>query len=103
MPHFFVTLPPSSAPGELVGCVGLAAGSAGAAPELGYWIARDHWGRGFASEAVRALLKLARVLGHRQIEARHFVDNPASGRVLVKAGFSPTGELRPSFSAGRVL
>ena len=99
LPHFFVTLPTSSAPAEMVGCVGLAQSESG--PELGYWIARDHWGRGYASEAVRALLKLARVLGHLRIEARHFVDNPASGRVLRKAGFTPTGELRPSFSAGR--
>ncbi len=98
-PHFFVTLPTSAAPGELVGCVGLA--SDGAEVELGYWFGRDHWNRGYATEAARAVLRLARTLGHRRIVAKHFTDNPASGRVLAKLGFKPSGEVRPSYSLAR--
>ncbi|OJY69718.1 MAG: GNAT family N-acetyltransferase [Sphingobium sp. 66-54] len=61
--------------------------------ELGYWIARPYWGLGFATEAAGALVQAARALGHRRIRARHAVDNPASGRVLRKLGFRPTGDL----------
>ena len=63
--------------------------------ELGYWIAREYWGRGYATEAARAVLRLAKVLGHREAGvAGHFIDNPASGAVLRKVGFEPTGKLR---------
>ena len=47
------------------------------------------------------MLGLARALGHRRIVAGHFVDNPASGRVLVKCGFRPAGSLRQRFSVAR--
>ncbi|ATW02774.1 GNAT family N-acetyltransferase [Sphingorhabdus sp. YGSMI21] len=69
--------------------------------ELGYWIARDHWGRGYATEAGRAVLDIARALGHPEIRAEHFADNPASGKVLRKLGFRPTGHSVPRYSKGR--
>lgn len=98
LPHFMVTLPgPRGA--ELIGGVGLHAGETGA--ELGYWIAPEHWGRGFATEAARALLGLARTLGHREVHAHHFLDNPASGRVLDKAGFRRTGKVSPRTGLAR--
>ncbi len=99
LPHFFVTLPTSLAPAELIGCVGLA--EVEGEVELGYWFARKHWGKGYATEAARAVLRLAKVLGHREIVAGHFIDNPASGAVLRKAGFVPTGRLRQRFSLSR--
>ncbi|HCB79059.1 MAG TPA: GNAT family N-acetyltransferase, partial [Erythrobacter sp.] len=37
--------------------------------ELGYWIAQPYWGRGFATEAARGVLEVARLLGHQRIEA----------------------------------
>lgn len=97
-PQFLVTLPGSEG-ARLIGCAGLA--PLGEQTELGYWIARDHWNRGYATEAVRAVLSLARTLGHRRIVASYFEDNPASGRVLRKAGFCPTGEVVTRFSPGR--
>ena len=84
LPHFLITLPSRSG-AKLVGSVGLARD--GNRVEIGYWIARQHWGHGFATEAVRAVLQLAQALGHQFVRARHFVDYPASGRVLEKAGF----------------
>ncbi len=99
MPHFFVTLPTSAAPARIIGCVGLAEDEGEV--ELGYWFARQHWGRGYASEAARAVISLARTLGHRSLRAGHFVDNAASGRVLRKVGFRPTGEIRQRFSLSR--
>jgi RimJ/RimL family protein N-acetyltransferase len=59
--------------------------------EIGYWIARDHWNQGYATEAGRAVLSIAHTLGHSRLKAAHFLDNPASGRVLEKLGFTPTG------------
>jgi RimJ/RimL family protein N-acetyltransferase len=69
--------------------------------ELGYWIARLHWGQGYATEAGRQLLEIARTLGLPQLEAAHFLDNPASGRVLEKLGFTPTGLTAPRHSCAR--
>jgi RimJ/RimL family protein N-acetyltransferase len=61
-------------------------------PELGYWVARAHWGQGYATEAAEAALAWARTAwGKRAVCAGHFVENPASGRVLVKAGMLYTG------------
>jgi RimJ/RimL family protein N-acetyltransferase len=98
LPHFFVTLP-SATGAKLIGSIGL--GLHGDDVELGYWIGRNWWGQGFASEAARAVLPLARALGHRRIVGSHFADNPASGRVLAKAGFRPTGRRSLRYSAGR--
>ena len=97
-PHFLVTLPGANG-AELIGCTGLKSGEDGV--ELGYWVGRDHWGRGYATEAARAVLRLAGTLGHRRIRACNFTDNPASGRVLRKLGFRPTGSERRTFSHGR--
>jgi RimJ/RimL family protein N-acetyltransferase len=83
----------------VIGCIGIDREDEGA--EMGYWIARPFWGQGFATEAGRALIMLARMLGHRTILAGHAIDNPASGRVLRKLGFRPTGEVRRQFSRGR--
>ena len=69
--------------------------------ELGYWIARRFWGQGFATEAGMAVLAIAAALGHSEATAAHFLDNPASGKVLRKLGFEPTGRIEERFSCGR--
>lgn len=84
---------------KLVGGVGL--GRRDGSIELGYWVARDHWGLGYATEAGRALVAHACSLGISRMSARHAVDNPASGRVLLKIGFKPTGGTTPYYSRGR--
>jgi RimJ/RimL family protein N-acetyltransferase len=85
---------------ELVGGAGFAR-TRGGGVEIGYWIARAHWGNGYAYEAGRQLIEIARTLGLARIEAGHFVDNPASGRVLEKLGFRPTGRTVPRHSCAR--
>jgi RimJ/RimL family protein N-acetyltransferase len=61
-------------------------------PELGYWLAVPHWGKGFGTEAVRALIDHAfDALGHEAIQAGARVSNPASRRLLEKCGFQWTG------------
>jgi RimJ/RimL family protein N-acetyltransferase len=89
-----------SAP-ELIGAVGFGRRPTGEM-EFGYWLARRHWGRGYATEAGRAVLATARHgLRIRRLDSAHFLDNPASGRVLEKLGFKATGTIVPRYSAGR--
>ena len=72
------------------------------APEVGYWIGRPFWGRGYATEALEGAMAWASRRGRRRaLVAGHFADNPASGRVLEKAGFMYTGEVRRGFSRAR--
>lgn len=60
----------------------------GQPPELGYWLGEPHWGQGYAGEAVIGLLAATRhVAGFARISARVLQSNPASIRVLEKAGF----------------
>ena len=71
-------------------------------PEMGYWIGRPYWGRGFATEAVDgALVWASRTWRKRAVAAGHFVDNPASGRVLTKSGFLYTGQVKRQRSLAR--
>ena len=85
---------------QLIGSCGLGRRPSGAV-ELGYWIARPFWGRGYASEAGSALIDIARALGLSSLEGSHFIDNPASGRVLEKLGFEPLGIVAPRTSCAR--
>jgi len=68
---------------------------------LGYWITPAAWGRGYATEAGRAVLDIAATLGIGRVEAGHYVDNPASGTVLRRLGFAPTGTRSMIHSRGR--
>lgn len=100
-PACLVFLRTGDAP-RLVGGIGLARRMDTADHELGYWIARPYWGLGLATEAGRALIaNAAASLRLKRIAAGHFLDNPASGRVLRKLGFQPTGDTVRRFSAGR--
>ena len=85
---------------QLVGSCGLGRRPSGAV-EMGYWIARSHWGRGLATEACTALVDIARTLGLARLEASHFIDNPASARVLDKLGFESTGLIAPRRNCAR--
>lgn len=86
----------------VVGVLGLTTGANGR-PQLGYWLGRPFWNRGYATEAVRGALKwVKRDWRKNLVEAGHFADNPASGQVLCKAGFLYTGDvaLKPSRARG---
>src|SRR3954452_1998403 len=85
---------------QLVGACGLSRRPSGSV-EMGYWIARPLWCRGYATEACTALRYRARTLGLGSLEGSHFVDNPASARVLEKLGFEPLGLIAPRMSCAR--
>jgi RimJ/RimL family protein N-acetyltransferase len=72
--------------------------------EFGYWLGHAHWGRGFATEAGRALLSYGfAVLGLRLVRSGAFTDNPASMRVQRKLGFLPTGRSKRLSLARRAV
>ena len=61
-------------------------------PELGYWLGAPYWGKGYATEALHAVVDYAFTdLGHEALQAGARVTNPASRRVLEKCGFQWTG------------
>ena len=87
-------------PGEgLIGSVG-GAWSQGRF-EIGYWIGRPWWRRGFATEAVQALLKHLEATGVKAVHASVFLDNTAAAHILGKLGFVREGEPRRTFSLAR--
>jgi RimJ/RimL family protein N-acetyltransferase len=86
----------------MVGAIGLHQRD-GDTFELGYWLAKDFWGRGVATQAGKLAIAWAqRNLHVTRLKADHFADNPASGRVLEKLGFAYTGvkELKPCLARG---
>jgi ribosomal-protein-alanine N-acetyltransferase len=71
---------------QLLGTIGLVRidGSEG---ELGYWIGEPYWGMGYCTEAARELIHFSfQNLGLEKIVAEHLTSNPASGKVMEKAG-----------------
>ena len=63
--------------------------------EVGYSLSRAYWNQGIMSEALKTVLEFGFTkLGLNRIEAQHEFDNPASGRVMLKAGMRHEGTLR---------
>ena len=62
--------------------------------DLGYWLDEPCWGRGFALESAKVVLRFAfKEVRLKGLRSGHAVDNPASGRVLAKLGFRHTDEV----------
>ena len=77
--------------GLLLGSTGLAFETPEAA-STGYVLARDAWGFGYATEALRAMVELAHELGVKRLYALCHREHRASARVLEKCGFRNEGE-----------
>lgn len=63
-------------------------------PLVGYWLGEPYWNQGICTEAL--VLMLGHIRQHTRytsLISSHYIDNPASGRVLEKCGFVPTGEI----------
>ena len=85
--------------GEPIGCVGYLTASASNLQigsndaEVGYWIARPHWGKGICTEALRLVINYCSKKMHfRTLWGTYFPDNSASGHVMEKCGFADTGQ-----------
>ena len=81
--------------GSFLGVIGLHRDANGRAAELSYWVGKPFWNQGYATEAVKAVLRhgLAE-LGLDRVDAAHFTRNPASGRVMQNAGMLHEGFLK---------
>ncbi len=77
--------------GYLIGLIGYTINTDRSA-ELGYWIGKPWWGHGYATEAAEAVIRHAfRVARVQRMTCCHFIDNPASARVIEKLGFRCIG------------
>jgi RimJ/RimL family protein N-acetyltransferase len=93
--------------GRLAGGIGVIAGQGvhQKTGRFGYWLGEAFWGRGLATAAARAMVRHAHYeLPLRRLEAEVFAWNPASMRVLDKAGFVREGVLRQNiFKDGELI
>jgi len=81
---------------EVVGGIGLMV--SGHSAEIGYWLSESYWGRGIVSEALAALTEWAFTELHVvRLHAAVYARNPASARILEKAGYEFEGRLRARY------
>lgn len=91
----FLTLAVTTEVDGLIGAVSLHLQDPHRRGELGYWVGVPYWGRGYATEAARALTEYGfEELGLNRVVARHLTRNPASGRVMQKLGMRFEGVSR---------
>lgn len=97
---FFITL---NIPDEYgihngIGCIGISKHARHKHGELGYWIGKDYWGQGYATEAARRMIQFAfDDLDLYRVYAFYFKRNPASARVMEKAGMQYEGTMRQHY------
>jgi len=96
--HFFAI---SAEDAPLAGIISATRAATDDPFEIGYWLAPAAWSKGYCTEAGALLIRwLETARNVRALVSGHFVDNPASGRVLQKLGFLPCGR-NLMFSKGR--
>ena len=94
---------------EAIGCVGYLPASCSNLDieedqcEVGYWIAKPYWNKGICTEAMRAVVEYCfNIKGFSVLWGDYFPENPASGKVMEKCGFTDTGRqvLCPTLEIG---
>ncbi len=79
----------------LIGGISLTISAAHRRAEIGYWLGEEFWNQGYVTEATRALIAYAFTdMNLHRLTSTHFAGNPASGRVMQKAGMTHEGELQ---------
>ena len=90
--NFAITL---RSDGSFIGAIELHPDTGARQAEIGYWVGKPYWNQGYATEAVRAVLLHGLTdLKMDRVYAAHFTRNPASGRVMQKAGMLHEGFLK---------
>jgi len=78
----------------LIGSISLSIKQQHNHAEMGYWIAEEEWGKGYGTEAAKALLNYAfNELHLHRVHAKFFTTNPASGKIMQKCGMQHEGTL----------
>lgn len=89
--------------GRMVGMIDLFKRDPDGPLEIGYSLAKDAWGNGYATESCKAIINEAReTLGAKRIVAGVFADNPASLKLLHKLGFNTKDTHQEWFSMARM-
>mgnify|MGYP001101757356 CR=1 FL=1 len=80
---------------KIIGACGIGIRDMHERAEIGYWVGKTYWGNGYATQATRCLINYG-FTEHKlnRIAAEYFTDNPASRRVMEKAGMTFEGILR---------
>ena len=86
---------------ELIGFLN-ECGAEGGSVEVGYFISPEHWGRGYATEALRAAVEELFRMGYGRVTAGYFEGNEASRRVMVKCGMRPLPDVSETEYRGTV-
>ena len=77
---------------ELFGAISLSNNKAHKNGEIAYWVGEEYWGKGYASEALQGIIDFAfNEKGYHRVWGRFFAGNPASGKVMIKAGMREEG------------
>jgi RimJ/RimL family protein N-acetyltransferase len=80
---------------ETIGVISLQVNPVGNLAVLGYWLGHAYWNNGYTTEAARAVIDFGfERMGLNRIEATYLMRNPASGRVMEKAGMTLEGVMR---------
>ncbi len=86
---------------EFIGGMGLTIQKQFNRAELGFWIAEPFWNNGYATEGAKSMINYGfNNLGLNKITSSHFLENPASGRVLEKSGLLKEGVLKAHVCKG---
>lgn len=63
-------------------------------PLIGYWVGKPYWSQGICTEALKLMIEhIKETTDIKSLISGHFIDNPASGRVMEKCEFTATGEI----------
>lgn len=91
--------------GELIGGIDVVGYLPDGTPAIGYMLRRDQWGKGYMTEACKAMVALLFSLGHKTIRIDAMVENIGSNRVIQKCGgiFVKTEEEERPLKGDRVL
>ncbi len=90
--------------GELMGAISLTIQRDNERAEMGYWIGKPFWNKGYGTEAARETLRFAfEDLRLNRVYAHHMTRNPSSGRIMQKLGMTREGQLRQHHMKWNVL
>ncbi|WP_054703904.1 GNAT family N-acetyltransferase [Bacillus sp. JCM 19041] len=78
--------------GQLYGAISISNQQPFRNGELGYWVAEEHWGNGYGTEAAKAVIEFVfNEKNYHRVYARFLKSNPASGKIMVKCGMEYEG------------
>lgn len=84
--------------GRPIGRFSLAVNRRHCGGEVAYYIARPAWGKGYMTEVLTRVIRFCfEELGLNRVEADHFAENPASGKVMEKSGMKREGYARQKY------